>query len=57
MNDARFGTRMTGEGRAAERIQRLFEIAARRSSLDGPPPRLATAAFRRVEAGQLRLFD
>jgi DNA repair photolyase len=55
MNDARFGSRMRGEGRAAEDLERLFEVAARRAGLDKPSPALSVAAFRRPPGPQMEL--
>jgi DNA repair photolyase len=56
LNDARFGTRMRGQGLYAEQVRALFHSAARRAGLDSPPPPLSTAAFRRPGAEQLGLF-
>jgi DNA repair photolyase len=57
VSDARFGTRMRGEGVYAEHISALFRAAARRCGLDQPLPPLNVTAFRRpLRAGdQLRL--
>ena len=55
--DARFGSRMKGEGLFAEQIRVTFQTFKRRYGLDQPFPELSTAAFRvpgRVE--QLGLF-
>lgn len=46
LTDARFGTRLSGTGPAAERLARTFEMACRRAGLTGPFPTLSTAAFR-----------
>ncbi|MGK7312363.1 MAG: PA0069 family radical SAM protein [Candidatus Longimicrobiales bacterium M2_2A_002] len=57
MNDARYGSRMRGEGVYADQIRQLFETARRRVGLDGPSVELSTAAFRRPRSdGQLELF-
>jgi DNA repair photolyase len=56
LNDARFGSRMRGEGIWAEQIARSFELAARRHGLDRPRPTLSAAAFRRPGGAQLDLF-
>ncbi len=45
--DSRFGVRGRGEGPFAEQIRSLFQVARRRSGLDGPMPRLSLEAFRR----------
>jgi len=57
VSDARFGTRMRGEGVYAEHIAALFRTAARRYGLDQPLPPLNIAAFRRPPRGgdQLQL--
>jgi DNA repair photolyase len=55
-NDPRFGSRMRGQGLYAEQVRALFHSAARRVGLDGPPPALSTAAFRRPGGEQLGLF-
>lgn len=55
--DARFSSRMRGEGVYAQQIGALFAMAARRYGLDHPLPPLSTQAFSRpARAGeQLRL--
>ncbi len=45
--DARFGSRMRGEGLFADQIRTTFETFKRRYGLDQPRPELSTAAFRR----------
>jgi DNA repair photolyase len=62
-NDPRFGTRMTGTGAFADLIARRFEIACRRTGLNGadrgqaPRRELDCSKFRRPDrAGQLSLF-
>ena len=57
-SDARFGTRMRGEGVYAEHISALFRAASRRCGLDQPLPPLNVEAFRRPpRAGeQLQLY-
>jgi DNA repair photolyase len=58
MSDARFGSRMRGEGVYAEQIAALFRTGTRRSGLDRPLPPLSTASFRVPPRGgdQLGLF-
>lgn len=57
LNDARFGSRMRGEGVYAQHMRTLFRVAARRAGLETRWPPLSTAAFRRPDpAGQLGLF-
>jgi len=52
--DARFGTRMRGQGPWSLQLSRLFEVARSRVGLDAAPPRLSNRHFRRP--GQLDLF-
>ncbi|HSM03543.1 MAG TPA: PA0069 family radical SAM protein [Longimicrobiales bacterium] len=55
--DARYGIRGKGTGSYAEQIKQLYRAAARKHGLDGPPPELSTAGFRRPSPeGQLDLF-
>ena len=57
LNDARWKTRMRGEGVFAESIHDLFAAMSRKAGLDKPFPQLSTAAFRRPgQARQLALF-
>ncbi|MCZ7555365.1 MAG: PA0069 family radical SAM protein [Bacteroidia bacterium] len=57
LNDARFGSRMRGQGIHAEQFRALFHAVCRKEGLDGPFPQLSTGHFRRpAAAGQLRLF-
>lgn len=55
LNDASFGTRMTGQGPLADQIQQLFAISCRKYGLLNRP-HLSTAAFRRREPGQMELL-
>jgi DNA repair photolyase len=55
LNDARFGTRMHGEGIFAEQISRMFEVARRKVGIPEHGPELSTAAFCRPEGAQLDL--
>jgi DNA repair photolyase len=57
LNDARFGTRHTGQGLYAEQIRRLFRVARRRAGLAERGPSLSTEAFRRPGGSQLGLFS
>lgn len=52
LNDARFGSRMRGEGLFAEQIARLFRVARRKAGLAEDGPELSTAAFRRPGTAQ-----
>jgi DNA repair photolyase len=57
LNDARWHTRMRGEGVFAETIHRLFVVSASKAGLATHLPMLSTAAFRRAQPdGQLSLF-
>lgn len=58
LNDARPGTRMTGEGFFADEIHSLFALALRKAGFPEDGPRLSAAAFRRPTErnGQLPLF-
>lgn len=55
LNDARFGSRMRGEGIFAEQISRMFHVARRKVGLPEEAPELSVAAFKRPEEGQLGL--
>src|SRR5215217_3999202 len=58
LNDARFGSRMRGEGIFADQISQLFELSRRRAGLEGRRfPRLSTAAFLGPGEMQPSLFD
>lgn len=56
LNDASFGSRMTGTGPLAEQARQLLEVSKRRHGLDAPRPALSAKAFRRRLPGQLELF-
>jgi DNA repair photolyase len=55
--DARFGSRMRGEGVMAEQIAGLFALGCRRAGIGGRFPALSTAAFRRPGGTQQLLFE
>jgi len=55
LNDARFGSRMLGEGVFAEQIRQLFEVARRKCGLASDGPALSTTSFRRPSGPQLAL--
>jgi DNA repair photolyase len=58
LNDARWHTRMRGQGVFAESIHALFAMACRKAGLSPTGPRLSTVAFRRPSAdAQLSLFS
>ncbi len=54
LNDARWGSRIKGEGVFAEQIRSMFEIGCRRNGMNARP-KLSTKAFRR-SITQLDLF-
>lgn len=57
--DARFGTRMVGQGQYAELLARRFMLKCKRLGLERSPPPLSTTLFRPplAEGDQLSLFD
>lgn len=58
LNDARFGSRMRGEGVWAEQTSQTFRLYKRKLGLDQPMPSLDCDQFRppASSSGQLRLF-
>jgi DNA repair photolyase len=56
LNEAEFGSRMTGEGEYAAQIANLLRIQAAQLGLSMQGPNLSTAAFRRPGGQQLSLF-
>ena len=56
LNDARFGSRMRGEGPFADLIRQVFQTACQRAGFDGHGPALSTSAFRRGGMVQGVLF-
>lgn len=56
LNDSTFGTRMRGEGAAAEQIRALFAVSVRREGFAERMPELSVSAFRNPHGEQLRLF-
>ena len=57
LNDARFGSRMRGDGEYAEQMRALFDTTRRRLGLVTRGSELSTAAFRRPSGDQLDLFS
>jgi DNA repair photolyase len=55
LNDARFGSRMHGEGIFADQISQMFKVARRRAGIPEDIPELSTAHFRRPGGMQLAL--
>ncbi len=55
LNDPHFGSRMRGEGPAAEQISRLFKVARRKAGLSSKGPELSVAAFRGPQQAQMEL--
>ncbi len=54
LNDSRFGTRMTGEGRFAENIKMMHQIAKQKYMKDRKIPEYDRSLF--IRDGQLKLF-
>ncbi len=55
LNDSRFGARMRGQGILADQVSQMFHVARRKAGLAEDSPKLSTATFRRVGAGQPEL--
>lgn len=55
LNDARFGSRMRGEGIFADQISQMFKVARRKAGLAEDGPELSTASFRPPQGAQLAL--
>ena len=55
LNDARFGSRMRGEGIFADQITQMFEVARRKAGISERGAQLSVAAFRRPGGLQLGL--
>lgn len=55
LNDARFGSRMRGEGHFADQISQMFHVACRRANLVEDGPELSTSGFRNTAENQLPL--
>jgi DNA repair photolyase len=53
LNDARFGSRMRGEGNYAEQLSKMFHVARRKAGIPEDGPELSAAAFRRPEGAQM----
>ncbi len=51
-----FHERMHGEGVFADQVDKLFEISCRKTGITGNKIRLSNEAFRRPDAGQVKLF-
>ena len=56
LNDSGFHSRFRGQGEYAEQLAGLFRAAVRKAGLEGEPPPLSTAAFRRDGGAQPDLF-
>jgi DNA repair photolyase len=55
LNDARFGSRMRGEGVFADQISQIFHVARRKAGLPEDGPELSVRAFLKPEGLQLGL--
>jgi DNA repair photolyase len=56
LNDPNFKSRMRGEGKFAEQMSALFQLARKKSGITERWPKLSTEHFRRPEKDQLSLF-
>ena len=56
LNDPNFKSRMRGEGKFAEQMAALFQLARKKSGITERWPKLTTEHFRRPEKDQLSLF-
>jgi DNA repair photolyase len=56
LNDPNFTSRMRGEGKFAEQMAALFQLARKKSGINARWPKLTTEHFSRPEKDQLRLF-
>lgn len=56
LNDPNFKSRMHGEGKFAEQMAALFQLACKKSGIAERWPKLTTEHFRRPEKDQLSLF-
>lgn len=56
LNDSRYGLRMTGEGKIAQQIHSLFQVAGRKYFADTSYPHLNTSLHESFKDGQLKLF-
>ena len=55
LNDARFGSRMRGEGIFADQISQMFKVARRKVGLAEDAPELSVTSFRRPGGAQQQL--
>ncbi len=56
LNDSNFGSRMTGQGRLAQQMAKMFAVACRRAGFPERGPHLSIAAFRRPSGAQMELL-
>jgi DNA repair photolyase len=56
LNDPNFKSRMRGEGKFAEQMSALFQLARKKSGITERWPKLSTEHFRRLEKDQMSLF-
>src|SRR5207247_8978144 len=56
LSDSRFGTRMRGEGKMAESIDKLFRLACRKYHLNESVVAFSTDKFIRLGGSQLTMF-
>jgi DNA repair photolyase len=56
LNDSDFGSRMTGQGRFAQQMAKMFAVACRRAGFPEQGPHLSIAAFRRPSGAQMEFL-
>ncbi len=56
LNDSRYGSRMRGEGKIAEQINNMMQLAKRKYFKDSTTPHLNTDLHAQFKDGQLKLF-
>lgn len=56
VNDSRWGNRVVGDGKFADMIKAQFELWCKKYGLNQTELKYNTAAFRRIQRGQLPLF-
>lgn len=57
VNDSRWGTRITGDGKFAELVRAQFQVYCKKFGLNGEKMNWNLSNFRRAKGGQLPLFD
>ena len=57
LNDARFKSRMSGEGVFADQVAALFALACQKAGIVGRSPKLSADGFRHAKPAQRSLFE